>query len=83
MEKKIYSFSYSPIAKSFVIEISNENESIEFTPLLISHTIEQSKEVIWFNLWSTGNGVYAGYIELTESNFKDCLSYIIDIIRNY
>jgi hypothetical protein len=83
MEKKIYSFSYSPIQKTFVIEISNENESIEFTPLLISHTIEETKEVIWFNLWNTGNGVYTGYIELNEINFKNCLEYVIDIIRNY
>lgn len=83
MEKKLYSFSYSPISKSFVIEISNENESIEFTPLLISHTIEETKEVIWFNMWNIGNGVYSGYIELTEINFKDCLSYIIEIIQNY
>jgi hypothetical protein len=80
MEKKLYSFSYSPISKSFVIE-EHITEMYELSPLLISFETE-SKEVIWFNLWND-NGVYCGYIELTEINFKNCLSYIIDIIMNY
>ena len=81
MNKSLYQFSYSPVQKSFTIELC-ENENDETSPLLISFQTSDNN-VIWFNLWSK-EGVYNGYIELDdETNFKNCLQYIVELIQNY
>ena len=78
--KALYQFSYSPVSKTFSIELC-ENENYETSPLLISFETTY-QETIWFNMWSK-DGVYNGYIELEESNFKNCLQYIVELIENY
>ena len=78
--KSLYSFSYSPIQKSFTITLC-ENET-ETSPLLISFETSDNN-IIWFNLWND-NGVYIGYIELdNETNFKNCFAYVAELIENY
>ena len=79
MKKSLYSFSYSPVSKSFTIELCENND--ETSPLLISFETT-FQETIWFNMWND-NGVYNGYIELTESNFKNCFAYVVELIQNY
>ena len=78
--KALYQFSYSPIQKSFAIELC-ENENYETRTLLISFETS-NQETIWFNMWSD-NGVYNGFLELEESNFKNCFAYVAELIENY
>ena len=75
----LYQFSYSPVQKSFTITLC-ENET-ETSPLLISFETTY-QETIWFNLWSK-DGVYNGFLELSESNFKNCFAYVVELIENY
>lgn len=81
MKKSLYQFSYNPVQKSFAIELC-ENENYETRTLLISFETT-FQETIWFNMWNTGNGIYQGFIELDESNFKNCFAYVAELIENY